>query len=78
MGCGLTMQELFIGSIINVHSRQLSLIDYGDIFTRNKFEQLCERTFAMIKPDCYTQTGKIIDAIYQSGFTISKLKMSRF
>ena len=32
----------------------------------------------MIKPDAYTQTGKIIDAIYQSGFVISKLKMSRF
>ena len=32
----------------------------------------------MIKPDCYTQSGKIIDAIYQSGFTISKLKMSKF
>ena len=32
----------------------------------------------MVKPDCYTQTGKIIDAIYQNGFTISKLKMSKF
>ena len=32
----------------------------------------------MVKPDCYTQTGKIIDSIYQNGFTISKLKMSRF
>jgi nucleoside-diphosphate kinase len=32
----------------------------------------------MIKPDAYTNIGKIIDAIYQSGFKISKLKMSRF
>lgn len=32
----------------------------------------------MIKPDAYTSTGKIIDAIYQSGFVISKLKMSKF
>lgn len=32
----------------------------------------------MVKPDCYTSTGKIIDAIYQNGFTISKLKMSKF
>lgn len=32
----------------------------------------------MIKPDAYTSTGKIIDAIYQNGFIISKLKMSRF
>ncbi len=32
----------------------------------------------MIKPDAYTKTGKIVDAIYASGFVISKLKMSRF
>jgi len=32
----------------------------------------------MVKPDSYTHTGKIIDAIYQNGFTISKLKMSKF
>ena len=32
----------------------------------------------MIKPDCYKNIGKIIDAIYCSGFKISKLKMSRF
>jgi nucleoside diphosphate kinase len=32
----------------------------------------------MIKPDVYTQTGKILDAIYKRGFMVSKLKMSRF
>jgi nucleoside-diphosphate kinase len=32
----------------------------------------------MIKPDAYTSSGKIIDAIQQSGFVISKLKMSKF
>lgn len=32
----------------------------------------------MIKPDAYTNIGKIIDAVYQNGYKISKLKMSRF
>ena len=72
------MKDLYIGSIVNVHSRQLKLVEYGDILTKNNFENKAERTFTMIKPDCYTQTGKIIDAIYQNGFTISKLKMSKF
>jgi nucleoside-diphosphate kinase len=74
----ITTRELFLGSIITVRSRQLRLVDYADISTKNRFESLAGRTFAMVKPDCYTQTGKIIDAIYQNGFTISKLKMSRF
>lgn len=55
MGCpGVTHKELFLGSIITVHSRQLKLVDYGDLFTKKKFEAASERTFAMIKPDCYT------------------------
>ena len=74
----ITSKDLFLGSIITVRSRQLRLVDYGDIFTKNKFESAASRTFAMVKPDCYTQTGQIIDAIYQNGFTISKLKMSKF
>jgi nucleoside-diphosphate kinase len=32
----------------------------------------------MIKPDAYTNIGKIIDAIFLNDFKISKLKMSRF
>lgn len=79
MACpGVNLQELYVGSIINVYSRQLKLVEFGDIFTRRAFESSAEKTFAMIKPDCYTQTGKIIDAIYKNGFKISKLKMSKF
>lgn len=79
MACpGVTLRELFVGSIITIHSRQLKLTDYADVFTRKRFENKSERTFALIKPDCYTQTGKIIDALYENGFTISKLKMSKF
>jgi nucleoside-diphosphate kinase len=60
----VSQRELFIGSLVCVNSRQLKLIDYADIFTKQKFEASAGRTFAMIKPDCYTQTGKVIDAIY--------------
>lgn len=31
---GIAMSDLFIGSIINVYSRQLKLVEYGNIFTR--------------------------------------------
>ena len=31
---GISTRELFIGSIVNVHSRQLKLVDYADIFTK--------------------------------------------
>ena len=40
MGCpGVTAKELFLGSIVTIHSRQLKLCDYGDIFTKKKYEE---------------------------------------
>ena len=53
-------------------------MDYGDVHTRNHFENQRQRTFAAIKPDGYMNMGKIIDAIYQQGFKINRMKMSRF
>lgn len=75
---GVSKDQLYIGSIITVYSRQLKLVDYGDTFTRRHFGAGKETQFALIKPDVYMHTGKIIDSIYKNGFIISKLKMSRF
>ena len=33
----VTIKDLFIGSVINVYSRQLKLVDYADQFTKSKF-----------------------------------------
>lgn len=75
---GVSKDQLYIGSIITIYSRQLKLVDYGDTFTRRHFGAGKETQFALIKPDVYMHTGKIIDSIYKNGFIISKLKMSRF
>lgn len=74
----LQLDDLFIGSQVTVLSRVLRVTDYGDIFTRRRFESTRERTFAMIKPDAYTAMGKVIDAVSANGMVINKLKMSRF
>ena len=75
---GIDMKALYPGAIIVIQGRQLKIIEYGDVATRKRFEVDRQRTFAMIKPDAYTNIGKIIDAIYLNDFKISKLKMSRF
>ncbi|GIL72238.1 hypothetical protein Vretimale_290 [Volvox reticuliferus] len=68
---------LYIGSMVTIFGRQLKLTEYGDDFTRNSIESQTERTLAMIKPDAYKYMGKIIDAICQSGFLISKLRVAK-
>lgn len=32
----------------------------------------------MIKPDAYSNIGKVIDIIERSGFTIANIKMTKF
>lgn len=35
------MNEMHIGSVLTVYSRQLKITDYGDVATRAKFEEVC-------------------------------------
>ena len=44
---------MFIGARVNIFSRLLSVVDYGDVFTRKKLEGQKEKTFGMIKPNSY-------------------------
>ena len=45
---GIAMKDLYLGSIITVHSRQLKLVDYGDNFTKKRFEELSTDKIPMI------------------------------
>ncbi|KAL3700738.1 hypothetical protein R1sor_018760 [Riccia sorocarpa] len=73
----INLEHLFIGSIVNVFTRQLLIEEYGDEFTRRNLQQLQERTLALIKPDGVPNLGKIIEAICCSGLLIRKLRMCK-
>jgi len=55
----------------------LKIVDFADNFTKSKLEVTRGKTFAMIKPDAYTNIGKIIDEIEKKNFIISNLKMTK-
>uniref|UniRef100_A0A4W4G7I6 Nucleoside diphosphate kinase homolog 7 n=1 Tax=Electrophorus electricus TaxID=8005 RepID=A0A4W4G7I6_ELEEL len=73
----LHQEDLFVGNRINVFSRQLNLVDYGDQYTANKLGSKKERTLAMIKPDAVTKVGDIIQMIYDAGLIVTKAKMTK-
>ncbi|XP_063746879.1 nucleoside diphosphate kinase 7 [Eleginops maclovinus] len=72
----LHQEDLFIGNRVNVFSRQLNLIDYGDQYTANKLGSKKERTLALIKPDVVTKTGDVLELIYSSNLIVTKAKMT--
>eukprot|EP00118_Oscarella_pearsei_P000846 m.5952 g.5952 ORF g.5952 m.5952 type:complete len:371 (+) comp14541_c0_seq1:82-1194(+) len=70
-------EHLFVSSVVNVHSRQLTLVDYADEFTRTKLTTKTERTLAIIKPDAVPKMGALFDIIASEGFTICHVKMTQ-
>ncbi|XP_015249939.1 PREDICTED: nucleoside diphosphate kinase 7 [Cyprinodon variegatus] len=70
-------EDLFVGNRVNVFSRQLNLIDYGDQYTANKLGSKKERTLALIKPDVVKKIGDIFELIYSSNLIVTKAKMTK-
>ncbi|CAM6086557.1 unnamed protein product [Calypogeia fissa] len=71
----LTVEQLYLGSVITVYTRRLLIEEYADEFTRRNLQQLQERTVAVIKPDGVQHVGKIIEAICCNGLLIKQLRM---
>ena len=72
---GLSMEDLFIGSVVNVHSRQLSIVDFGDDFTTRKLKAKKEKTLAIIKPDCLEKMGEILSIACSSGLRVCNARL---
>jgi nucleoside-diphosphate kinase len=75
---GVSLDDLYVGATVTILSRVMKVTEYSDAHTYNHFNRTRTHTFAMIKPHAYQNFGKILDAVTAAGFTISKLKMSKF
>lgn len=71
----LHLEDLFVGNKINVFSRHLNLVDYGDQYTSRKLGSRKERTLGMIKPDAISRMGAVLEMIYGAGLSVTKMKM---
>lgn len=72
----ISLKQLFLGNKINVCSRQLEIVDYGDEYTSNKLLATQEQTLALIKPDAVRHAGEIIAHLERStGLGIKDAKM---
>ena len=74
---GITLKDLYKGNEITIYARLHKLIDYGDNYTKNHFEEISTNTICLIKPDGYYNIGKIIAYILQYGFSINQLKLCK-
>ncbi|KAI8812611.1 nucleoside diphosphate kinase [Cladochytrium replicatum] len=71
----LKLEDLYIGAAVNLFSRQLNVIEYGDDFTISKLQNSTERILMLIKPHAYDRFGDIIDHILGERFTICRARI---
>ena len=69
------LKDLFIGASINVLSRHLNIVEYGDEFTRKSLGAEKETTLVIVKPDGMEKMGEIWDRIVTEGFNVCNAKM---
>ena len=59
----IALKDIFVGATLNVYSRQLKVVDFGDEFTKNMFSSQKGKSFLLLKPDVYLHFGKIINVV---------------
>lgn len=69
------MSDLFIGSIVNVLSRQLYIVDFADKKTAEKFSRDVESTILIINESGFKDMGKILSILEKNNLTLNKGKM---
>lgn len=72
---GVSLGDLYLNATVTIHSRQLKVIEYGDVYTRKAMEAQKSRTLALIKPDAYNHVGKILSMVHGTGFVVARLQM---
>jgi hypothetical protein len=69
----LTRADFFVGSKILLYSRELEIVDYGDLKTKEQLHQQIQQVVALLPPDAYNNWGKAIQKL-NGDLAIIKLK----
>jgi len=71
----ISLKDLYLGAKISVYSRLLTVVSYGDDFTRRMLQKASAKTLCIIKAPAYESSGKILDCLIQQGFIVTNAKL---
>ncbi|KAL0212028.1 hypothetical protein RCL1_005654 [Eukaryota sp. TZLM3-RCL] len=69
----ITLKDLVVGNTLEIHSRQMKIVDYGDAFTRETLQGCREDTFMIIPPHAFEATGLIIQSLLDADVRLTKI-----
>ena len=59
----ITAEDFAVGKKLLLFSRELDIIDYGDLKTKQKLAHQHQQTVVLLGPDIYVQWGSILDCL---------------
>ncbi|KAL4125053.1 hypothetical protein PRIC2_008643 [Phytophthora ramorum] len=71
----VNFDDLYIGGSVTVYSRQLTIMEPANEFTRQMLLQREDKALFVISPNGYSQMGRIIQLIEQSDLSVRDLRM---
>ncbi|KAG6976407.1 hypothetical protein JG688_00001381 [Phytophthora aleatoria] len=71
----VNLDDLYVGSSVAVYSRQLTIMEPANEFTRKMLQQREDKAVFVITPNGYSQMGRIIQLIEQSGLSVRDIRM---
>lgn len=57
----ISLNDLFVGNTLDIYGRRFKITEFADTSTKEQLYSKKERTFLMVKPDAYTNIGKIVE-----------------
>jgi len=69
------LSDIYLGAVITVFSRQLTIKDYGDGYTAKVFGAKLEMTVACVPMETMQRVGNVIDAAGSAGLKVVELRM---
>jgi len=70
----VTFSELYLENVINIYSRQMTVVEYADSCTSQYMEPRTQRAFLLIKPEAIKHLGNILMEI-EKNFRVLRAKM---
>eukprot|EP00472_Partenskyella_glossopodia_P002932 CAMPEP_0197524290 /NCGR_PEP_ID=MMETSP1318-20131121/9001_1 /TAXON_ID=552666 /ORGANISM="Partenskyella glossopodia, Strain RCC365" /LENGTH=343 /DNA_ID=CAMNT_0043077215 /DNA_START=188 /DNA_END=1219 /DNA_ORIENTATION=+ len=71
----IELKDLYLGAKISVYSRLLTVVSYGDDFTRRSLQLANSKTLCIVKAPAYDFTGRLLDCFIQNGFEVTNAKL---
>ena len=70
----MTKDDFYVGSKILLYSRELEIVDYGDLKTKDRFQHQIQKIIVLLPNSTYASWGKLVDELTHADLTLIQVK----